>query len=88
MSLATLCARLSIHLDADGIPSHCGEEMRVRVGLVGADWARCEKCGVTIGDVHSPHLGGGFGHAAPKWEQLPTEISQPGDGCPHGSVTK
>ena len=56
----TLCGRLGIELrGAEGHPWHCGERMRTKVGVIGIDYAKCEQCGLTIGNMASPHINGG-----------------------------
>jgi len=56
-----LCADLKIELRGeDGQPYCCGERMNVRAGLMGPDYAECQKCGEIIGNVASPHINGGF----------------------------
>lgn len=44
----------------DGQPYCCGKQMRVKAGLFGPDYARCDRCGKTIWNAASPHVNGGI----------------------------
>ena len=58
--VTTLCKMHNIDLRGnDGQPYCCGERMKVKSGLLGPGYARCLKCGKTIGNVASPHINGG-----------------------------
>ena len=57
----TLCAKLGIELQGEqGHPFHCGQRMKTYSGIMGTDLAICEVCGLTIGNIASPHINGGF----------------------------
>jgi hypothetical protein len=57
----TLATTLGITLvGEEGKPDHCGQRMRVKVGIAGPDYARCDQCGLTIGNGASPHMNGGI----------------------------
>ena len=57
----TLCKEIGIDLQGpDGQPFCCSQRMTVRGGIMGPDYAKCEKCGKTIGNMASPHINGGY----------------------------
>lgn len=59
--VVSLCADLGIILptSSERDPEHCGQEMQVKGGILGPDYVRCKVCGLTIGNVLSPHINGG-----------------------------
>ena len=58
-SVVVLCSDEGIELRGDeGHPFCCGQRMLTKSGICGTDYAKCEKCGKTIGNVASPHIGG------------------------------
>lgn len=65
----TIAATVGIELRGDdGQPWHCGARMQVKSGIVGTDYARCEACGLTVGNILSPHINGGYVMADPIFE--------------------
>ena len=55
----TAAGRARIELRGeDGVPHHCGAPMRVKAGLMGPDYARCDSCGLTLYNAASPHVNG------------------------------
>ncbi len=78
-TVTDLCAELRIELKGDdGQPYHCGTHMHVKGGIIGPDYAKCETCGITIGNLASPHVNGGgipsdewiAEHGNATWERL------------------
>jgi hypothetical protein len=73
-SLATLddaAAVLGVELRDEGVegyvqPYHCGQRMRVKKGIIGPDYARCEVCGAELRCMASPHVNGGV-VVSPEW---------------------
>lgn len=60
-NVATVAAKHGIELRGDdGQPYHHGQRMTVRSLLGAADYARCEVCELTIGDLLSPAVNGGY----------------------------
>jgi len=56
-----LCKQVGINLVLpEGRPFHCGKNMRVGSGVMGPDLAECKVCGLTIGNIASPHINGGI----------------------------
>ena len=61
LSVKEICRLNNIELkEPDGQPYCCGQRMDVRSGIAGPDYAKCEVCGKTIGNLASPHINGGF----------------------------
>ena len=46
--------------EEEGIPFHCGERMHVKGGIMGPDYAHCNRCGLLMSNAASPHINGGY----------------------------
>ena len=57
----TVCANVGIDLRGDELhPYHCGDRMTTKSGLLGTDYAVCERCQLDVRWMVSPHVNGGF----------------------------
>ncbi len=57
----TICEAAGVELKGeDGQPFCCGERMYVGEGVLGPNYARCDKCGKEIRNLASPHVNGGY----------------------------
>lgn len=79
LPIKELCRNEDIELKgSEGHSYCCGERMRVKAGIAGTDYAKCWRCGKTIGDYLSPHINGGIIYKAypancvdfPSWRRL------------------
>jgi hypothetical protein len=60
-NVTDLCNEVGIELQGEeGHPFHCDERMQTKSGIIGTDFARCLKCKLTIGNMLSPHINGGY----------------------------